>query len=217
VKKLAIGCGLALLVTGIAATIVGYYVFRQVSSTVTQFAELAQVPDIERSIRNREPFVPPASDLLSDSQIEKLVQVQGDVRRRLGERMAEFEARYKTLAQKQNAALSDAPAIIQAYGDLARTWIEAKRVQVEALNTAGLSLDEYHWIRDQAYRAIGMAYVDLDIGRIVEDARSGVTPSDAHGGLKGAIEPTGPEANRTRVERFRKLLEENIALASFGL
>ena len=32
-----------------------------------------------------------------------------------------------------------------------------------------------------------------------------------------ALGPDGPEANRQRIERFRKQLEENLALASFGL
>lgn len=216
-KKLALGCGLVLLVTGIAASIAAYYVYRQVSSTFTQFSELAQMPDLERDVRNREPFVPPASDILSDAQIEKLVGVQAAVRKRLGERMTELEAKYRTLSQKGNASLSDLPAVLQAYSDLASTWIDAKRGQVEALNAAGLSLDEYRWIRDQAYKALGMAFVDLDLGRLVEDAKNGITSSEAHGALKGALEPAGPETNRERIQRFRKLLEENLALASFGL
>ena len=33
------------------------------------------MPDLERDVRNREPFVPPASEILSDAQIEKLVGI----------------------------------------------------------------------------------------------------------------------------------------------
>ncbi|HJR58651.1 MAG TPA: hypothetical protein VJ813_04615 [Vicinamibacterales bacterium] len=214
-KKLAIGCGLVLLVMGVAAAGVTYYLYRQVSSTLGQFAELAQVPDLERGVRNRAPFVPPASEELTDSQIEKLVQVQGVVRRRLGERMAAFEVKYKALTQKENASLGDTPAMLRAYGDLAATWLDAKRGQIEALNAAGLSLDEYRWIRDQTYRALGMPFVDLDLGRLVDEARRGVT-SEA-GRLRGAVGPAGPESNRSRVEKVRKQLEANLALASFGL
>jgi len=216
VKKLALGCGVALLVTAIAGGLVAYYVYRQFSSAVTQFAELAQIPELERSVRNREPFVPPASEELSDSQIEKLMQVQGDVRRRLGERMAGFEAKYRTMADKKNASLSDAPALLAAYRDLAATWLDAKKSQVEALNAAGLSLEEYRWIRHQAYRAVGMAFVDLDVGRLVDEAQRGIT-SETAGQLLGALEPGGPESNRERLARFKKQLEENLALASFGL
>lgn len=215
-KKLAIGCGVALLVTGIAASVVAYYIYRQVSTAVTQFAELAQVPDLERSVRNRERFVPPASDELSDSQIEKLLRVQSEVRHRLGERMAAMEVKYRAFTEKDNATLSDAPALLRAYSDLAAAWLDAKKGQVDALNAAGLSLDEYRWIRHQAYRALGMAFVDLDIGRLVDEARRGMT-TEKGGELLGALEPGGPESNRTRLQKFKKQLEENIALASFGL
>ncbi len=215
-KKLAIGCGLALFVTGAVAAGVAYYVYREVSSTVSQFAELAQIPDLERDIRNRSAFVPPASEELSDSQIEKLLQVQAEIRRRLGERMAAFESKYKVLAEKKEATLTDAPALLRAYSDLAATWIDAKRGQIEALNTAGLSLDEYRWIREQAYRGVGMPFVDLDIGKLVDEARRGVTSPES-GRLLGAIEPAGPESNRIRLGRVKKQLEQNIALASFGL
>lgn len=215
-KKLAIGCGIVVLVCGIAAAGVAYYLYRQVSSTVAQFAELGQIPDLERNVRNQATFTPPDSEELTDDQIEKLVQVQTEVRRRLGERMKDFEAKYKALAEKSEATLADAPTLLRAYSDLAATWLDAKRSQIEALNTTGLSLDEYRWIRDQAYKALGQPFVDLDIARIVDEARRGIT-SETGGQLRGAIGPAGPEINRTRIERFKKQLEENLALASFGL
>ena len=216
-KKLAIGCGIALLVTGIAAAGVAFYVYRQVSSTFAQFAELGQIPELERSIRNQSPFTPPATAELTEAQVEKLVQVQTEVRRRLGQQMAAFEARYKTLVEKEQASFTDAPALLRAYGDLARTWLDAKRGQVHALNTAGLSLEEYRWIREQAYRALGQPFVDLDIGRLVEEVRRGVTTTDSAGELRGSVGPTGPEGNLKLIERVKKQLEENLALASFGL
>ena len=94
--------------------------------------------------------------------------------------------------------------------------MDAKRSQIEALNAAELSLEEYRWIRDQAYRAIGVAYVDLDIAKIVDEAKRGVTSQES-GRLRGAVEPAGPESNRTRVEKFKQQLQQNVALASFGL
>lgn len=216
-KKLAIGCGVVLLLTGVVAAGVAYYVFRQVSSVVTQFAELSEVPEIERGVRKRGTFDPPPDAILTERQVQQLVQVQQEVRRRLGEHMKAFEAKYRQLAQKQDATLADAPALLQAYGDLARTWLDAKRVQVEALNTADLSLEEYRWIRDQAYRALGQPFLDLDIAKLVEDARRGVTSSETVGQLKGAVGAAGPEINQKLIQRVKKILEDNLALASFGL
>src|SRR5918993_1442858 len=152
-KKLAIGCGLVLLLTGIVAAGAAFFVYRQVSSTIAQFSGFADLPELEDGVRNKSPYRPPASDELTDSQLEKLAQVQTTVRQRLGRKITEFEAKYKVLLDKQNATVVDVPAVIAAYGDLAATWMDAKRGQIEALNTAGLSLEEYRWIREQAYRA----------------------------------------------------------------
>ena len=60
-----------------------------------------------------------------------------------------------------------------------------------------------------------MPFVDLDISRLVEDAQRGVSSGAAR--TMGAIGPAGPEVNRKRIEKVKKFLEENLALASFGL
>ena len=57
------------------------------------------------------------------------------------------------------------PALLSAYRDMAHALIDAKRAQVEALNDVGLSLDEYRWIRSEAYRALGIPLVDVDIAQ----------------------------------------------------
>jgi hypothetical protein len=108
------------------------------------------------------------------------------------------------------------PALMAAYRDLAAAWLDAKRSQVEALNDVGLSLEEYRWIRDQAYQAIGIPFMDFDVGKLVEQVRSGVTDVEP-GRIRGSIGPAGPESNRKLIEKFRKQFEENLALASFGL
>mgnify|MGYP006206967157 CR=1 FL=1 len=48
-KKLAIGCGVVLLLIGITAAGVAYYVYRQVSSTVAQFAEFGYLRHVARA------------------------------------------------------------------------------------------------------------------------------------------------------------------------
>jgi hypothetical protein len=216
-KKIAIGC-LVVLVLGCAvAGGVAYYAYRRISATAAKFAELSKIPDIERGLKVQTSFTPPESAELTSVQVEKLVQVQSALRQRLGTRFAELETKYKVLAEKKEpTSLSDIATLMSAYGDLVQTWIDAKRAQVEALNSAELSIDEYRWIRDQAYRALGMPYVDFDVAKMAEDIKQGVT-SPEPGQLRGAMGPDGPEINRKLVEPHKKHLEECMALASFGL
>ena len=215
-KKLAVGCLVVLVLAGVAVAGVSYYAYRQARAMFVQFAELGQVPEIEQSIRNKSAFVPPASDELTPGQVERLMKVQARVRQRLGERFGEFERKYKALADKEKATIADAPALLAAYRDVAAGWLDAKRSQVEALNEAGLSLQEYRWIRDRAYRALGVPFMDFDVSKIVEEIRSGGNRVEP-GRISGAIGPSGPDGNRQLVESYRKQLEENLALAAFGL
>jgi hypothetical protein len=109
----------------------------------------------------------------------------------------------------------DAPEIISAYRDLAAAYMDAKRAQVEALNRAGLSMEEYRWTRSQAYAALGMPLMDLDVAGLIEDVKAGrqvATPT-----FRIAVPTAGSPATRPLVEPHRKALEANVALASFGL
>jgi hypothetical protein len=215
-KKLAIGCGIVVLVLGIVVVGVGYYGYMKVKGTVTQLAELSKIPDIEREVKVRTPFNAPASGELTASQVEKFMQVQTRVRDRLGANFATFERTYKSLAEKKQATAADMPALLSAYRDLAAMYLDAKRTQVEALNAAGLSLEEYRWIRRSAYQAIGAPFVDVDFARIAVEARAGMQSAPA-GSFEGAFRGPAPAVNVKLVEKFRKQLEDNLALASFGL
>jgi len=216
-KKLAIGCLVVAVLACVVVAGVAYYAYQRVQSTLAEFSELGQIPEIESSVRVQSPFTPPPTEELSGRQVEQLLRVQTLVRERIGVRFADFEKKYKTLSEKENATVTDLPALIAAYRDLASGWLDAKRAQVAALNEVGLSLEEYRWIRDQVYRAVGIPYVDFDIGEIANDIRRGATTPGERGQLRGSIGPAGPESNRKLVEPFKKQLEANLALASFGL
>jgi hypothetical protein len=215
-KKLAIGCLVVFVVVGIAVVGIGYYGYMKVKDTVSQLAELQKVPEIERGIRVKTPFSVPASGELTPAQVDRFMTVTTRVRERLGQDIAAFERNYKTLTAKKDFTAADMPALLSAYRDMAAGWLNAKRTQVDALNEAGLSLDEYRWIRSETYRALGVPLVDVDFARIAEQARRGGEPS-ASMMVGGAFSGPGPAANLKLVERYRKQLEDYLPLASFGL
>jgi hypothetical protein len=215
-KKLAIGCGVVILVFGVIAVGVGYYGFLKVRSTLTQFAELGKLPEIEREVRVKGPFTPPASGELTASQVDRFMLVQKRIRERLGENAARFERTYQALADKKEATAADLPALLSAYRDLAAMWLDAKRTQVDALNDSRLSLDEYRWIRSAAYQAIGAPFLDIDFARLAAEVKAGAQTA-LPGRFEGAFRGAAPAANKKLVEKFKKELEKSLALASFGL
>jgi hypothetical protein len=218
-KKLAIGCGIVAVVLLIGAAVATYFVVNKVRSTVAEFASLGEIPEIERRVSNRAAFTPPEGGELTEAQVARYVQVQQQVRSVLGARFDEFRTKYAELSQRMDrneGTALDAPAVINAYRDLARTFVDAKKAQVDALNAAGFSLDEYRWVRGQTYTAIGMPVMDFDIGKVIENVKSGNT-DEIGGTVGGSVGPSGPEANKAVVEPHKKLLEDNAALTFFGL
>jgi hypothetical protein len=212
-KKLAIGCAV-LMVLGIAGIAAVPYVLSRISRTVTSaaeglVAELSSIPELERSVQRQGPYTPPPSGEPSREQVERLVEVQQAIRSRLGSRVADLERRYQRLVTRRNHDLSDCR-------EYAATYLDAKRAQVDALNRAGISLDEYRWTRAQVYAALGVPLVDLDLSRIVANVKGG---SGAQSGTP-AYQTTGSTTSpsvRELVEPHRGLLEKNVALASYGL
>lgn len=214
-KKVLIGCVVLLLLTAVGITAASYYAYRKVTDTVAGFTELATVPELDRTVRNRSPYAPPPSGELAPAQLERLLGVQASVRARLGDRVHEFERKYETLLAKDSATITDAPELVAAYRDLASAYVEAKRAQVAALNEAGFSLEEYRWVRGRAYAALGMPLMEVDIARIVDDLKAGRTPKTPATPVQ--VGPAGTPATRKLVEPHRTVLERNVGLAFFGL
>ncbi|HEY3883759.1 MAG TPA: hypothetical protein VGL62_01030 [Vicinamibacterales bacterium] len=214
-KKLAIGCLVVFVIGAAAAVVGGYYVYFKVRSTVTQLAELRQIPEIEQGVRVKTPFTAPPSGDLTTQQLDKFMKVQATVRDRLGRNMDALQRNYKSLSNKKDATITDLPQILSAYRDVAASWLDAKRTQVVALNDAGLSIDEYRWIRSRAYQALNVPFIAIDFAQLAEQTKAGVQPGDALFGnaYTGPVSP----ATATLVEKYRDRLMDNLPIASFGL
>ena len=57
-KKIAIGCGIVLVVVAIAVGVGSWYAIHKVKETFAGFADLAKVPDIEKGVTNSTPYSP---------------------------------------------------------------------------------------------------------------------------------------------------------------
>lgn len=57
--------------------------------------------------------------------------------------------------------------------DLAGIYVDGKRAQVDALNRAGVSLEEYRWTRSRVYAALDVPFMELDIPSIIAEVKEG--------------------------------------------
>ena len=220
-NKLAIGC-VGFLAVGISgAAGASYYAYHKVTSVVAPVAELGSLGEIEQAVR-RGPYKPPASGEPSRAQVQRVMEVQKAVRARLGTRADEFYRRYRKYFEPEHgapvpvgSAVDSAMLGLRMSLDLAGIFMDGKRAQVDALKGAGMSVEEYSWTRAQMYAALGVPFMEIDIPRIVAEAQKGRPPAPHAYHL--IDEPAGSPAVKKLVEPHRKVLEENVGLAFFGL
>jgi hypothetical protein len=222
-KKLALGCGLVLIVLLIGGAFATWYVYNRAKSaiqtTIAGFTELGKVPDIERQVQNTTTFVPPESGELTADQLARYARVQSQVRQMLGERFKVLDEKHRALMQrldKQQQTALDLPELVQTYQELAGLYVQGKQAQAQALNAQRFSLSEYRWIQKQAYVAIGLPVMNLDVAKIIDDMKAGRT-SDTSPMMITPGGPSGPKSNKTLVAPHQKMLEDNASLAFFGL
>jgi hypothetical protein len=221
-SKLVIGC-VGLLAVGVAgAAGASYYAYQKVTSAVAPISGLASLPEIEGSIRKKGPYTQPAPGEPGPAQLEQLLEVQNAVRARLGTRADELYRRYRRYFEPVGGATTPVGGSVDSAMlglrmslDLAGMYVDGKRAQVDALNRAGMSLEEYRWVRSRVYAALEVPFMELDIPSIVAEVKEGrqaATPA-----YPMAEVPSGSPAVRKLVEPHRKMLEENVGLAFFGL
>lgn len=162
-KKALGGClvvGLLLLVVGGGA--VWWFVLRPAWNAGSQFmgaaTQLAEIAQIEAKVSNRAPHQAPADGAITPEAWQRFVAVQRSLQAGVGDKLAVLEARYREIeARSDGGGAPGLTDMLGAYGDLFGLLRDAKQAQVDALNAQGMSLEEYRWIRAQAYAALAVA------------------------------------------------------------
>jgi hypothetical protein len=219
-KKLLVGC-LVIAVLGAAAFAVGGYMLYRAASPVLQDARnylqgMAELTELDKNITNQTAYNAPPSGELTEAQVQRFVQVQDEVRKSLGERMRQFEEKYKYL--KSNSPSDPQPSISEVFGslrELGTIFVDARRYQVEALNRGQFSQSEYSWVRDRIFQAAGVEAVSqVDFKKLEEAARENTGLTD----LKAPELPKVdvPEKNRALVKPYLERVDQWIPLAFFG-
>lgn len=156
-KKVLVGC-LFILVFGMFATCAGgyFFVWRPISGFVAQGQSFL---NFETRLANQTPYNGPADHKLSPQQVEQFVAINRAVSASLGENVDAL----RQVLNQQSQDVQEFRQIFETLGELKRVLeiaVTARDVQVDALNTASMSVHEYRWVRDRFLSALAPG-VDL--------------------------------------------------------
>lgn len=219
-KKLIAGCLIVLAIALVGFAAAGYYAYRwarpMIQNTADYLDRARELSRLGDRIANRSPYVPPPGNELTAAQIERFLAVQARVRTVLGERWSEVETkasqiRDKTQGNSRELTFAEFTTVLS---DLAAIYTEARRAQVEALNTHRFSEAEYAWVRLRVYEAAGMEISGgIDMSKLEQIARdNGVPPADID-----RAKISVPQANITLVRPHLATLKQSLPIALLGL
>ena len=104
---------------------------------------------------------------------------------------------------------------LRGFSDAMGLVLQAKRIQVGALNRQDFSLDEYAWVRREAYRAAGIPVLSTGLVEAIasEDGSAEALMQHTIDGDSLAA----PAPNRRLIGPHQEQLERMAGLAFFGL
>jgi len=214
-KKLMLGCLGVTLLLAIVGGVLGYvYVVQPAREYVTALRQFGSLGELDKQVRNQDPFEPPASGELDADLVERFAGVRQSVETTLGDEFARLQERYAALEAEATSSGQIRPGdLVEAFRDLAKTVGQAKRAQVAALNEAGLSLAEYEWVERQMYEAAGILVSSVDVEAVKEALARGADGVAWQRSEPGPV----PDRNRQLVEPYLEKLQEWLPLAWLGL
>lgn len=217
-KKTLIGCLVVMVIMGIGGAIGAYYfLWRPAKATFVEFTKLQEIPKLNQQVRKTTPFTPPSDNVLTSDAVERFVQTQQTIQTTLGKRVDELDIKYREILHGRPDYKPSWSELTSAYKDLAGIIVDAKRVQVEALNTHNFSLAEYEWTRQRVYEAAGLP-INVDFEKFLRGIAEGKIPAGEKQTSTSTEAPaTPPERNRALVAPHVKGLGERAGLAAFGL
>ena len=161
-KKVLAGCLVVVLIGVVAFGIALYFGYRAArpmfdgaTAWMQQAKDMAAMPD---KVENKAAFEPPASGELTEAQVRRYVAVHDRVRKALGPRWADLEAKARSFEDRareggRDLSLSEIGTMLM---ELRGVLAGAREAHVDALNAEGFSSSEYSWVRLRAYEAAGI-------------------------------------------------------------
>ncbi len=200
--KIAIGCGIAVVVAGIAAVVTigmgAYWIKGKVEQTAGDLSKRTQELETYQKKANANPFTRPADGVIQEPRLLKFLEVRKGVHSVYEMHRAEFEG----MKDKKEPSLSD---VVTVGGIL----LEARIALVKSLAAVGMSEEEYHFIVQQVYQSAWASAAQKEGGQQPADVMDQ--------GLKAYREQTRPAlekgleaARQSGMEGVPKVSEEDL-------
>ena len=215
-KKIALGClgiGLLVLVGG------GYFAYSTfVKPLMSSVSVLEEIDNTNSKIDNQSTYDVPEDRELSESQVERFVDVQKEIRQGLEARIIEFQKEYEELSAELENREPSLTEITGAWGDMIQMYADAKQIQVDALNNHDFSLQEYRFVQQSFYQALGVELFSYNIDQIAASAQEGNFNMDVseYENMQEKIDQV-PEQNRKLVSQYSENADDWLVFAWWGL
>ena len=165
-KKVGIGCLVALVVVGLLVVVGSRIAINRVKGFVGEVQQLTEISQLDAQVQNRQSYQPAADQPLTETQVMRYVGIQRAMLARLGERVKGLDAKYQQVSAQRGDRDLTFREMMEVWRDMVDLIVEAKRAQVEALNAAGMSLAEYNWVRAQVLISLGHGFGAFDISSL---------------------------------------------------
>jgi len=204
-QKFLVGCLIVVVVLVGAGGTAGYFFIIkpawEFAGGVQEFVQ--EYAELNEQIEHQNDFEPPQNGSITSEQFQRFLVAQRDMRESMEGELEALEQRFDAMKKELDADSREAGIgeMFTAYKDLGGLLIQAKRVQVEALNRYNFSLQEYLFVRNQVYRALGEEVAVAAFGDQAPQLRSNDVPAEV-------VEMVSPH---------REELMEGYAFAWFGI
>jgi hypothetical protein len=150
--KIAIGCGITVLLGGAVVIVVlgagAYWAKGKVEKYAGDIKGKAEEINKYEKEANRNPFTPPADGVIQEAQLLKFLAVRKQIYAVYQQHKPEFESLSERTKNKKDLSLSET---VEGATMMTRLVSDVRLVQLKALAAAGMSEAEYRFIQQAVY------------------------------------------------------------------
>lgn len=193
IVKVAIGCGIALVVAGIAAiVVVGAGIWWAKGKAETMVADQEKIDTLQKKA-DQVPFTPPADGVLSEERLLKFLEI----RKRVYGVYEKYKADLEGMGGKKQADLGDVTRALGMFNEL-------RLAVAQAQADVGMSRAEYGYFVESIYKTLWASEIERSTGK---------SASEVVGDSARAMEQALDQAKREAHEQGAHETEEHVATA----